>query len=48
MSTVQEGITETTGDGYQIIDLEQLERETSEPQLTPTPYDPMKMNGMLS
>lgn len=44
MSTVQEGITETTGDGYQIIDLEQLERETSEPQLAPTPYDPASLS----
>ena len=44
MSTVQEGITETTGDGYQIIDLEQLQSGASEPQLPSAPYDPASLS----
>ena len=34
-------VTETTGDGYQIIN---LESEASEPQITPTPYDPASLS----
>lgn len=34
-------VTETTGDGYQIIN---LESGVSEPQITPTPYDPASLS----